>query len=124
MCRRYKGFGHLAHNCRNEKEREKKTIAPQNKFEILRSRVMQCGVEEQVVRRQKSVVIECFKCKKERHKYREYLLWKRIVRAAKPQKAHQQKELAHPIKEEVQEKGLRRVEKKKAVCVAKLQEVQ
>jgi len=51
LCRRCKGFRHLACNCRNEKERGKRTTAPQNKFEILRSRVMQCRVEEQVVKR-------------------------------------------------------------------------
>ena len=74
LCRRCKGFGHLACNYRNKRERKKGTVAPQNKFEILRSRVMQCGVEEQVVRRQGSVVVECFKCGEEEHKCREYLL--------------------------------------------------
>jgi len=46
LCRSCKGFGHLARNCRNRKEGEKKVEMPQNKFEILKSRVMQCGVEE------------------------------------------------------------------------------
>jgi len=46
LCFSCKGFGHLVYNCRNEKEREKRTTAPQNKFEILGSRVMQCRVEE------------------------------------------------------------------------------
>ena len=50
LCRSYKGFGHLARNCRNRKEREGGAEMPQNKFEILRSRVMQCGMEERVVR--------------------------------------------------------------------------
>jgi len=51
LCRYCKGFGYLAQNCRSKRKGEKGTIAPQNKFEILRSKVMQCGVEEQVVRR-------------------------------------------------------------------------
>jgi len=40
LCRNCKGFGHLAHNCRDKRKREKRTIVPQNKFEVLRSRVM------------------------------------------------------------------------------------
>ena len=79
LCRRYKGFRHLAHNCRNEREGEKKTVAPQNKFEILRSRVMQYGIEEQLVRKQESVVVECFKCREKGHKCRECPLWERVV---------------------------------------------
>jgi len=38
-------------NCRKQREGEEETIAPQNKFEILRSRVMQYGVEERIIRR-------------------------------------------------------------------------
>jgi len=57
---------------------------PQNKFEILRSRVMQCGVEERVVRSTRTVVVKCFKCGEEGHKCRECLSWerklKRVVR--------------------------------------------
>jgi len=49
----------------------------QNKFEVLRSRVMQYGVEERTIRRQKVAVVECFKCGKEGHKYRECPLWKK-----------------------------------------------
>jgi len=44
-----KGFGHLAYNCRNKREGEKGTVTPQNKFEALGSRVMQCGVEEKII---------------------------------------------------------------------------
>jgi len=40
-----KKFGHLAHNCRNRREREKRTSIPQNRFEVLSSRVMRYGVE-------------------------------------------------------------------------------
>jgi len=35
-----KGFRHLAHNCRNKREEEKGTVIPQNKFEVLKSRIM------------------------------------------------------------------------------------
>jgi len=44
----YKRFGHLAHNCRNKKEKEKRRLILQNKFEVIVSRVMQCGVREEV----------------------------------------------------------------------------
>jgi len=40
LCKSYRGFGYLNHNCRNKKEGEKGTIAPQNKFEVLLSRVI------------------------------------------------------------------------------------
>jgi len=71
ICRSCKGFGHLAHNCRNKKEGEKGTVVPQNKFEVLGSRVMQCGVEEKMIRRYEVVVAECFKCREKGHKCRE-----------------------------------------------------
>ena len=74
MCWKCRRFGHLAHNCRN---REKGMAVSQNKFEVLRSRVMQYGVEERTIRRQKVAVVECFKCGKEGHKYRECPLWKK-----------------------------------------------
>jgi len=45
MCFEYKKFGHLARNCRNKGVEEKKTSAPQNRFEVLLSRVMRCGIE-------------------------------------------------------------------------------
>jgi len=59
LCRSCKEFRHLAQNCRKEKKKKRKTI-PQNKFEILSSRVMQCEVEERIIRRQKEVAVECF----------------------------------------------------------------
>ena len=51
MCRSCKGSGYLACNCRNKKEGEKGTMVPQNKFEVLGSRMMQCGVKEKMIRR-------------------------------------------------------------------------
>jgi len=93
---------------------------PQNKFEILKSRVMQCGVEERVVRSMKIVVVKCFKCGKKGHKCRKCPLWERkLKRVARPDggKAHQEERRpACPIREKVQEgeKRLRRIEEEKA----------
>jgi len=44
---------------------------PQNKFEVLRSRIMQCSVEERVVRSMRMAVVKCFRCGGEGHKCRE-----------------------------------------------------
>jgi len=125
LCRCCKGFGHLARNCKKLKEGVEGTVVPRNKFEVLRSRVMQCGVEEKVVRNVRMVVVRCFKCGKEGHKCRECPLWeKKVKRVAHPNrgKAHQQERRpAHPIREKAQEgeKRLRRIEEEKAACPVK-----
>jgi len=59
LCRSCKGFGHLARNCRNRKGGEKEAEMPQNKFEVLKSRVMQYGIEERAVRSMKMAVVKC-----------------------------------------------------------------
>jgi len=85
-----KGFGHLVQNCRKQKETGKGVTIPQNKFEVSRSRVMQCGVEEKMIWRQEVVAVKCFKCGEKEHKCRECLLWKQIKKVAyvaMPQKA-------------------------------------
>jgi len=98
LCRSCKGFGHLVQNCRNKRGEKRRTIVSQNKFEILKSRVMQCGVSKKSIRRVGVVEVECYKCGGMRHKCREYLLWKKakeekrvieekVARVAKPQKA-------------------------------------
>jgi len=80
LCKGCKGFRHLARNYRKKKEEEKGVVIPQNKFEILSSRVIQYGVEERAVRSIRAVVVKCFKCGGEGHKCRECPLWKRKVK--------------------------------------------
>ena len=60
----------MAQNCRNKKEKERKTV-PQNKFEVLSSRVIQSGEGERMIRRVKAVVVECFKCREKGYKCKE-----------------------------------------------------
>jgi len=103
LCRCCKKFGHLARNCRNRKGEEKGNVAPQNKFEILSSRVMQCGVEEKTIRSVRTSRTKCFRCGAEGHKCRECPLWKRkekAARVARPQKAQQDRKPARPIRGE------------------------
>jgi len=55
VCWGYRRFGHLAYNCRNMKEAKGKLVS-QNRFEMIASRVMQCGVREEAkVSRQETV---------------------------------------------------------------------
>jgi len=82
---------------------------------VLSSRVIQCGVEERVVRRQEVAGVECFKCGEKGHKCRECPIWrkrgvKKVTYVAKPQK--------------VQQKKLRRIKEGEAVHVTKPQEAQ
>jgi len=94
-------------------------MTPQNKFKILSSRVMQCGIKEKVVRSERMIAVRCFKCKKEGHKCRECLLWKKEYRVAclYKGKAHQEKKPVRLTRGKAQEDGereARRVEKKVA----------
>jgi len=119
LCQCCKKFGYLAQNCRNKRREEKGTIVPQNEFEVLKSRVMQCGIEEKMIRNVRIMVVECFKYGEEGHKCRECPLWeKKVKRVVHPnrRKAHQEeKRLARPIREKAQEgeKRLRRMEEEK-----------
>jgi len=124
LCRCCKGFGHLAQNCRNKNEEGKGAITPQNKFEVLSSRVMQCGEEEKAIRSVKAEGVKCFKCGKEGHKCRECPLWvkkEKAVRVASPRKAQQGRGPACPVREKAQEekRKLRRVEEGGAACPTK-----
>jgi len=67
ICRKCGRFRHLTRKCRNREELKKKTVGG-NKFEMLASRVMQCGVRE--VRRQEIVreKVKCFGCGEKEHK--------------------------------------------------------
>jgi len=52
-CWSYKKFRHLAHNYRNRNEEEKGKLTPQNRFEVLASRVIRYSIREKVkVRKQ------------------------------------------------------------------------
>ena len=57
----------MAQIYRSEKK-EKKKVEPQNRFEVLKSRVMQCRIKE--VRRQEVVKgrVRCFKCEEKGYK--------------------------------------------------------
>jgi len=75
---------------------------PQNKFEVLKSRVMQCGIEERAVRSMRMVVVKRFKCGEEGHKCREYPLGgKKVKRVARPKegKAHQRERRLRRVEE-------------------------
>jgi len=120
LCRGCKKFGHLTRNCRNKRGEEKGTVVPQNKFKVLSSRVMQCGVEEKTIRSMRMLGVKCFRCREEGHKYRECPLWeKKVKRVARPNggKAHQEERRpARSIREKAQEgeKRLRRMKEEKA----------
>jgi len=114
LCRSCQGFGHLARNCRNRREKEKGAEMPQNKFEILKSRVMQCGIEERVVRSIRMEAVRCFKCREKGHKCRWCLTWKKEKRPVYPEKG----------KAQGKERRLRRAEEEEAARVARPQEAQ
>jgi len=128
LCRSYKGFGHLARNCRNKRREKKGTAVPKNKFDVLSSRVMQCGVEERMIRSVRMEKVKCFKCGEEGHKCRECPVWIRrkkeeeATHVATPQKAQQEERPARPVKGKAQERKrkLRRIEEEgEAACMAR-----
>jgi len=109
-----KRFGHLARNCRNKKGEVKGKLIPQNKFEVIASRVMQCGVKKEVGIKQQEMIEEVkhFRCwgvgyykwkcpniKVERKRRRE----EEVAHVARPQKAQQKGRQVHPNWEKAQE---------------------
>ena len=62
ICWECKRFGHLVCNCRNKKGEAEGKPTPQNKFEVITSRVMQYGVKEKVeIKQQKRIgEVRCF----------------------------------------------------------------
>jgi len=114
MCFEYKKFGHLVCNCRNKGVEEKKTSAPQNRFEILSSRVMRCGVEirKQDKERKEEKAIQCFKCREEGHQWKECPRKRkergeRVVQVAAPKKVQPKKEPVCSIRRNMQEDKIR-----------------
>jgi len=67
---------------------------------------VQCDVKERMIRKQETVKVECFKCREEGHKCREYPLWKgekklqvveEAAHVAMPQKAQQKEWRRSPV---------------------------
>jgi len=115
LCYGCKKFRHLACNCRNRREGKKRMSIPQNRFEVLSSRVMRCGVEirrQERDKKEKGKAICCFKCKEKEHQWKEHPEGrkkgrKRVVQVAVPQKMQPQKELAYFIRRNIQENEMR-----------------
>jgi len=115
LCYGCKKFRHLAYNCRNKREEEKRMLIPQNRFEVLSSRVMRCGVEirrQERDRKEEGKAICCFKCKEKEHQWKEHPEGKkkereRVVQVAIPQKMQLQKEPACSIRRNIQENEIR-----------------
>jgi len=65
VCWRYRKFGYLVYNCRNREQEEKGRSTLQNRFKVLASRVMRCGLREEVKVRRQEVVeeVQCFRCR-------------------------------------------------------------
>jgi len=115
LCYGCKKFRYLVYNCRNRREGEKKTLIPQNRFEVLSSRVMRCGIEirrQERDRKEEEKTICCSKCKEEGHQWKECLERRkerreRVVQVVIPQKVQLQKELVRSISRNAQENKMR-----------------
>jgi len=69
ICFTCKKFGHLVYNCRNKKKEGKGMLVPQNRFKVLSSKVMRCGVEirKQKEEKKEEKAVQCFKYRSEGH---------------------------------------------------------
>jgi len=74
LCFSCKKFGHLAQNCRNKEVEEKGKTTSHNKFEVLASRVIRCGVKLRRLETYKEErrIVEYFKYERKGHKYKEF----------------------------------------------------
>ena len=99
ICRRCGKFRYLTRNCRSGKEQKKGKVV-ENRFEVLKSCVMQCGVRE--VRRQEIVKeeVKCFGCGEKGHKK-----WE-CPRRRKQEEAVPPREVWEKVKEHSRAKGL------------------
>jgi len=114
VCWECRKFGHLACNYRNKKGETKGKLTPRNKFKVIASRVMQCGVKEgaEIKRQEMIEEVKCFRCWRIGHykwecpnieveKKREGE--EKAVHVVRPQKVQQKGRPAHPNWEKVQE---------------------
>jgi len=58
ICWGYRKFGYLVRNCRNREQEKKERSTLQNRFEVLASRVMRCGLRGEVKVKRQEVVEE------------------------------------------------------------------
>ena len=92
-CRKCSWFGHMVHQCRREEieaEREQRRGLQENKWELLKCRVMACEEERMVVcsiRREVQQAVKCWRCGEEG-----YRLWTCPKRAAHPEQGEARRE--------------------------------
>ena len=73
-CRKYGWFGHMAHHCRRveiEAEKEQRGGSDENKWKLLKCRVMACDEERKAacsIRREAQQLVRCWGCREEGHR--------------------------------------------------------
>ena len=92
-CRRCNWFMHMAHQCRREEikaERKLRGESCENRWELLRCRVMRCDKEREAVhsiRREAQQEVKCWECREVGH-----CLWTCPTQTACPPKGEAQQE--------------------------------